>query len=58
MTNIISKENKANGIIKVLQYLVRGLGNYTLEEGMIYLNSLLHSSILYASEAMYNVKEN
>ena len=25
---------------------------------MIYLNSLLHSSILYASEAMYNVKEN
>ena len=58
MTNIISKENKANGIIKVLQYLVRGLGKYTLEGGMIYLNSLLRSSILYASEAMYNVKEN
>jgi hypothetical protein len=34
------------------------LGKYTFEGGLIYLNSLLRSSILYAAEIMYNVKEN
>ena len=38
--------------------LLTGLGKYTFEGGMIYTNSLLRSSILYASETMYNIKEN
>jgi hypothetical protein len=41
----------------VIQFLVQGLGKYTLECGMIYLNSLLRSSILFAAEAMYDIKE-
>ena len=31
---------------------------FTLESGLIYLNSLLRSTILYAAETMYNEKEN
>ena len=58
MKNIISKQKRSFGIIIDIQYLIRGLGKYTLEGGMIYLNSLLRSSILYAAETMYNVKEN
>ena len=30
---------------------------YTFEGGLIYLNSLLRSSILFAAETMYNIKE-
>ena len=37
---------------------MQGLGKYTIECGMIYLNSLLRSSILFASETMYDIKEN
>lgn len=53
------KQNRKRsiGIIKVIQFLVQGLGKYTLECGMIYLNSLLRSSILFAAEAMYDIKE-
>ena len=36
---------------------MKNLGKYTFESSMIYLNSLLRSSILFAAEAMYNVKE-
>ena len=57
LNNIIAKQKRSNGIMKEIQYLVKGLGKYTMEGGMIYLNSLLRSSILYAAEAMYNVKE-
>ena len=38
-------------------FLIEGLGKYTFECGMIYFNSLLRSSILFAAETMYNVKE-
>ena len=44
--------------LKGLKYLLTGLGKYTFEGGMIYVNSLLRSSILYAAETMYNVQEN
>ena len=57
MNNIMAKQNRAIGIKKDIQYLVKGLGKYTLEGGMIYLNSLLRSSILFAAETMYDTKE-
>ena len=56
--NIIEKQKRANGIIREIQFLIKGLGKFTFEGAMIYLNSLLRSSILFAAEAMYNVKEN
>ena len=58
MKNIEAKRNRALGIKKQIQFLLQGLGKYTFEGGMIYLNSLLRSSILFAAEAMYNTKEN
>ena len=57
MNNIEAKEKRAIGIIKTIQYLITSLGKYTIECGIIYLNSLLRSSILYAAETMYNIKE-
>ena len=44
-------------LIKDLQFLTQELGKYTVECGIIYSNSLLRSSILFAAETMYNVKE-
>ena len=55
--NIEAKRNRAIGIKKQIQFLVKGLGKYTFEGGLIYLNSLLRSSILFAAETMYNIKE-
>ena len=57
LNNIIAKQNRAIGIKKDIEYLTKGLGKYTLEGGMIYLNSLLRSSIIFAAETMYNIKE-
>ena len=56
LKNIMSKQKRSFGIIRDIQYLLTGLGIYTFEGGMIYINSLLRSSILYAAETMYNVK--
>ena len=50
LKNIESKGKRSIGIIKTIQYLIQGLGKYTVECGMIYLNSLLRSSILFAAE--------
>ena len=58
MKNIEAKRNRAIGIKKQIQFLLQGLGKYTFEGGMIYLNSLLRSSILFAAKAMYNIKKN
>ena len=55
--NIEAKQKRSIGIIKVIQFLVQGLGKYTLECGMIHLNSLLRSSISFAAKTMYNIKE-
>ena len=57
INNIEAKKKRAIGITKRIQYLVKDLGKYTIECGIIYLNSLLRSSILYAAEAMYDIKE-
>ena len=56
--SIIEKRKQANGIIREIQFLIKGLGKFTFEGAMIYLNSLLRSSILFAAKAMYNLKEN
>ena len=57
MKNIIAKEKQAFGIKRQITILIKNLGKYKFESSMIYLNSLLRSSILFAAEAMYNVKE-
>ena len=55
--NIEAKQKRAIGIIKDIEYLIKDLGKYTFEGGMIYINSLLRSSILFAAETMYNITE-
>ena len=57
MTNIQMKQNRSIGIKKQIEFMIKGLGKFTLEGGMVFLNSLLRSSILFASEAMYAIKE-
>ena len=57
LNNIEAKQKRAIGIIKTIEYLIKGLGKFTIECGIIYLNSLLRSSILFAAETMYDVKE-
>ena len=37
--------------------MVEGLGSYTIESGLIYMESILRSSILYAAETYYNLTE-
>jgi hypothetical protein len=54
----MSKQKRSFGIIRDIKCLLTGLGKYTFEGGMIYTKSLLRSSILYAAETMYNIKEN
>ena len=58
INNIEAKKKRAIGITKHIQYLIKDLGKFTIECGIIYLNSLLRSSILFAAEAMYDIKEN
>ena len=58
LKNIFEKQKRAHGIIREIQYLVKGLGKYTIKGAMIYLGSLSRSSTLFAAEAMYNLKEN
>ena len=57
-SNIIHKRNRSFGTQKQIENMVRDLEKYTLECGLIYLNSLLRNSILYGAEAMLNIKEN
>ena len=57
LNNIKSKQNRAFGIKKDIEYRIKGLGKYTLEGAMIYINSLLRSSVLFAAETMYDIKE-
>ena len=57
MQNIIHKRNKCIGTEKKILRLVKPLGPYTFECGLIYIQSLIRNSILYASETMYYVTE-
>ena len=55
--NVKMKVNKAIGIRNVIKTLIKNLGKYTIESGIIYFKSLLRGSLLYAAEAMVNLKE-
>jgi hypothetical protein len=59
MANIRMLNNKSIGTIrKIFTKLNRlSLQNYYFEVGMIFMNVMLRSSILYASETYYNLKE-
>ena len=59
MKNIIDKKNKSIGIIKKIFNKLHSLNlrKYFFECAIIFLNVMLRSSILYASETYYNLKE-
>ena len=57
MKNILAKEKRAHGVKREIQYLIQGLGKFTFESSMIYINSLLRSTTLFAAETMYNISE-
>ena len=55
--SIKSRANKSIGTRNTIKTLIKGLGKYTIESGIVYFKSLLRGSLLYASEAMINIKE-
>ena len=55
--NISEKKKKSIGIIRSITNMIKGLGVYTIKNGMIYLNSPLRGSILYAAETYYSLSE-
>ena len=59
IANIRSIRNKANGIIRQIFQKLKELNlqKYFFECGMLLMNAILRSSILYASETYYNLKE-
>ncbi len=57
METILQKRNKQIGNRKRFENLHLGLNNYTFECGFIYLLSLVRSSILYGTQAMFNMTE-
>ena len=57
MENIVSKSNKAIGTEKLILRLIKNLGPYTCKGALIYIQSLIRTSILYSAETMYNVNE-
>ena len=57
MKTILRKRNKNIGKKKQIKSLIKPLGMYTFECAVIFLNSLVRSSVLYATEAMYNINE-
>ena len=60
MANIRSVRNKSFGIIRTILEKLKGLNlrKYYFECGILFLNLMLRSSILYGSEAYYNLREN
>ena len=57
MENINHKRNKCIGTEKQILKLIKPLGPYTFECALIYLQSLIRNSILYASETLYKINE-
>ena len=59
MQNIKIIKNKSIGTIKQIFHKLESLklGRYYLEVGMLFLNVMLRSTILYACETYYNLKE-
>ena len=58
MKTTVQRRNKQNGKEKIISNILKPLGQYTFECGMILLNSLIRSSVLYGTEAMFNITEN
>ena len=60
MANIRSVRNKSFGTIRTILDKLKGLNlrKYYFECGILFLNLMLRSSILYGSEAYYNLREN
>ena len=57
MENIIDKRNKSIGTRKQILKMVEGLGPFRFEGALIYIHTLIRTSILYAAETMFNVTE-
>ena len=55
--NSSEKKKKSIGTIRSITNMKKGLETYTVKNGLIYLNSLLRSSVLYAGETYYNLSE-
>ena len=54
----MKSKKRANGTVRKIEYLGKGLGKFTIEGALIYLYYLLRSSLLFAVEATYNFVEN
>ena len=59
LANIKAVRNKSNGIIREIFEKLESLNlrKYYFERGILFLNIMLRSSILYACETYYNLKE-
>ena len=57
LENIIDKRNKSIGTQKQIKKMIDGLGPFRFEGALIYIHTLIRTSILYAAETMYNVTE-
>ena len=53
--NIADIQNKANGTRRRISNMINGLQTHTVQNGVIYTNSLLSSSLLYAGEIYLNL---
>ena len=60
MANIRAIRNRSNGTIRKIFNKLNGLNlqKYYFECGMIFMNVMLRTSILYACETYYYLKEN
>ena len=57
LKNILQKRNKQIGKKRQITSLLKPVGMYTFECAVIFLNSLVRSSIMYGTEAMYNITQ-
>ena len=55
--NILDRRRKSMSTPNTIMKMTKGLGTHTLQSGMVYLNSLLRASLLYACEAYVNLSE-
>ena len=57
VANILDKKHKSINTIRSIMGLTSGLKTHTFVNGLIYLNSLLRSKVLYGAETYYNLTE-
>ena len=53
VANISAKQNKSYSTIRSITNIIKGLKTSTVQNGLIYLNSLLRSSIVYGGETIW-----